>query len=90
MIIPPHSPDIERAVLGALILSEEAYELIEDKLMGGLFYKPAHEAIYDVIIDLYSSGKAVDPLTVTEELTRRGLMDKIGGQDTLSAISNEV
>jgi replicative DNA helicase len=78
--IPPHNIDAEQSVLGAMLESKEAIANVIDILDSDDFYKPAHSAIYDAIVDLYGRGDAADAITVAEELARTGKLDFIGGR----------
>jgi hypothetical protein len=85
----PRAPEIERAVLAALMLEKEAYTYVEDMLTANLFYSPDHAEIYRVIDELYVNDRAVDPLIVCEILREKDLLDKVGGEATVNAISEE-
>ncbi|WP_259557886.1 replicative DNA helicase [Brachybacterium sillae] len=76
---PPQDLNAERGVLGAMMLSKDAIADVVDKLKGFDFYRPAHELIYDAIIDLYGRGEPADLVTVSDELTKRGELQRIGG-----------
>lgn len=78
--IPPHNIDAEQSVLGAMLESKEAIANVIDVLDAEDFYKPAHTAIYEAIVDLYGRGDAPDAITAAEELARRGKLDFIGGR----------
>ena len=78
--IPPHNLDAEQSVLGAMLESKEAIANVVEILQPDYFYKPAHTDIYDTILALYARGEAVDAITVADELTRRGALEKIGGK----------
>lgn len=78
--IPPHNIDAEQSVLGAMLESKEAIANVIDVLNAEDFYKPAHTAIYEAIVDLYGRGDAPDAITAAEELARRGKLDFIGGR----------
>ncbi|HYO20344.1 MAG TPA: replicative DNA helicase, partial [Dermatophilaceae bacterium] len=54
------------------------------------FYRPAHELIYDAILDLYSRGEPADAITVSDELTKRGDLTRVGGQAYLHQLISEV
>lgn len=85
--VPPHNLDAELSVLGAMLLSRASIAAaIASDLRPNDFYKPAHGHIFDAIVDLYTSGHPCDPVTVAEEITRRGLIDVIGGRGTLLTI----
>ncbi|MFA6470460.1 MAG: replicative DNA helicase [Candidatus Latescibacterota bacterium] len=88
---PPQAPEIERAVLGAMLLEKEAIGIAVEVIGKDedCFYKPAHAAIFRVITDLYDQNFPVDLLTVTERLRQRGVLEQVGGDATLSAIAQE-
>jgi len=66
-------------VLGGMLLSKDAIADVLEKLRPGDFYRPAHQNVYDSILDLYGRGEPADPVTVAAELDRRGLLRRIGG-----------
>ncbi|MFB7764216.1 replicative DNA helicase [Streptomyces xiamenensis] len=78
--VPPQDPRAEQCVLGAMLLSKDAIgDATEAGLKGRDFYKPVHETIYGAILDLHAAGEPADPITVADELTKRGLLAKVGG-----------
>ncbi|MEU8828799.1 replicative DNA helicase [Streptomyces sp. NPDC048636] len=84
--VPPQDRDAEQSVLGGLQLSKDAITEVVEVLKGHEFYKPAHETIYLAIVDMYGKGEPVDPITLAEELTRRGEIARIGGASYLHAL----
>ena len=76
---PPQNIEAERGVLGAMLLSRQAIDEVASIIYPRDFYLPIHETIYEAILDLYGRGDAVDVITVTGELTSRGLLDRVGG-----------
>jgi replicative DNA helicase len=87
--IPPHNLAAEEAVLGALLLSREALgSVVEAGLRYDDFYKPAHQHIYDVACAVSQSGGPADTITVADELRRLGLLDAVGGVETLHRLQN--
>lgn len=76
---PPQDLDAERSVLGGMMISKDAIADVIEQIRGTDFYRPAHEAIYDAIIDLYGRGEPADAITVSDELTKRGEMARVGG-----------
>ena len=87
--VPPHNLQAEESVLGALLLSREAIgQVSELGLVPADFYRPAHQHIYDAIRSLYSAGAPVDPVTVSDELRRAGLLDEVGGSTNLHELQN--
>lgn len=88
--IQPQAPEIERAVLGALLIDKNAFEMVCQWLTPETFYLPNHKKIYSAIRDLALAEKPVDVLTVTETLAKMGLLEEIGGPATISEISCRV
>lgn len=76
---PPHSREAEESVIGAVLLSEEAVNEVMDRIHPEDFYVPAHQAIFEGIRDLFNGNQPIDAVTVSEELRRRGELEKIGG-----------
>ncbi|RZS91154.1 replicative DNA helicase [Motilibacter rhizosphaerae] len=77
--LPPQDVAAEQSVLGAMLLSKDAIADVVEALRGGDFYRPAHEAIFDAVLDLYGKGEPADAVTVSAELTRRGEIGRVGG-----------
>ncbi|MGI5188868.1 replicative DNA helicase [Promicromonospora sp. CA-289599] len=76
---PPQDVAAEMSVLGGMLLSKDAIADVIEQIRGNDFYRPAHEAIYDAIIDLYGRGEPADAITVLAELQRRGEHARVGG-----------
>ena len=77
---PPQDEAAEQAVLGGMLLSKDAIADVLERLRPGDFYRPAHQIVYDAILDLYGRGEPADAVTVAAELDRRGLLRRIGGR----------
>src|SRR3954463_515153 len=87
--IPPHNLNAEESLLGALLLSRDVVDQIGELGVGiDHFYKPAHQHIYAAIRGLMAIGQPVDVVTVADELRRNGLLDEIGGPQTLLELQN--
>lgn len=76
---PPQDLDAEQSVLGGMLLSKDAIADVLEKLRPDDFYRPAHQSVYDVILDLYGRGEPADAVTVAAELDRRSVLARIGG-----------
>lgn len=87
---PPHSIEAEQAVLGAVFLEPEALIVASEILVPEDFYRPAHERIFRIMLDLHERGQPVDLVTVTAELQDRKLLEEIGGVSYLSDLANAV
>ncbi|MGA9746013.1 MAG: replicative DNA helicase [Nocardioides sp.] len=87
---PPQDNDAEQSVLGSMLLSKDAIADVIESVRGTDFYRPAHETIYDAMVDLYGRGEPVDPVTTAAELQRRGDLVRIGGGPYLHTLSASV
>ncbi|MGZ4740917.1 MAG: replicative DNA helicase, partial [Ilumatobacteraceae bacterium] len=87
--VPPHNLNAEESLLGALLLSRDVVDLVgELGVTVDHFYKPSHQHIYSAIRGLTATGQPVDVVTVADELRRNGLLDEIGGPQTLLELQN--
>ena len=68
---PPQDMAAEQSVLGGMLLSKDAIADVLERLRPGDFYRPAHQNVYDAILDLYGRGEPADAVTVAAELDRR-------------------
>ncbi|MEV0249663.1 replicative DNA helicase [Nocardia sp. NPDC050712] len=87
---PPHDMAAEQSVLGGMLLSKDAIADVIEVLRPGDFYRPAHQAVYDTILDLYGRGEPADPVTVAAGLDRRGELKRIGGPPYLVTLTQTV
>ncbi len=76
---PPQDIAAEQSVLGGMLMSKDAIADVISQIKAHDFYKPAHETIFDAIIDLYGHGEPADAITVVAELNKRGELSRIGG-----------
>ncbi len=87
---PPQDLEAEMSVLGGMLLSKDAIADVVEELRGDDFYKPAHQTVYDAVIDLYGRGEPADPVTVASELNKRGDLSRIGGAPYLHSLMSSV
>jgi replicative DNA helicase len=87
---PPQDVPAEQCVLGGMMLSTEAIAEVLEALRGPDFYRPAHQLIYDVVLDLYGRGEPADAITVSAELTKRGEIGRVGGAPYLHTLISSV
>ncbi len=77
---PPHSVEAEQGVLGSMLLSpRQAIAECVEKINEQYFYVPAHQTIYNVLVDLWNAGQAIDLITFTQVLRDRNLLESVGG-----------
>ncbi len=87
---PPQDIPAEQSVLGGMLLSKDAIADVVEMLRPADFYRPAHQLVYETILDLYGRGEPADPVTVAAELTRRGDISKIGGAPYVHTLISSV
>jgi len=88
--MPPQSVDAEMSVLGALMLDREAMYRVADILSVRDFYKPAHQLIYQAMLDLFKLHEPIDVLSVSTRLREKGTLEDIGGSSYLTTLVNLV
>ena len=87
---PPHSIEAEQSVLGGLLLDNQAWDRVVDKLTPDAFYNPGHKLIYAAISELSNETKPFDPLTLAEVLENRGELNEAGGLVYLAELAANV
>ena len=88
--LQPQAPELEEAVLGALMLEKDAYSIVSEILKPECFYEKAHELIYAAIVDLAVQQLPIDMMTVTEQLRKRGDLDQVGGPYYIAQLTSKV
>jgi replicative DNA helicase len=84
--MPPHDVAAEQCVLGGMLLSKDAISDVLEVIRPVDHYRPAHQLVHEAILDLYARGEPADPITVANELTRRGELARIGGAPYLHTL----
>ncbi|HEY7486638.1 MAG TPA: replicative DNA helicase [Streptosporangiaceae bacterium] len=87
---PPHDMTAEQCVLGGMLLSQDAIAEVIETLRSQDFYRPAHQIIYDAILDLFGRGEPSDAVTISAELTKRGEIARVGGAPYLHTLISSV
>lgn len=77
--VPPQDVAAEQSVLGSMLLSKDAIGECSEIVQSIDFYRPAHETIHEAAVDLFSRGEPVDAITVSDELSKRGDLSRVGG-----------
>lgn len=88
--LQPQEPELEKVVLGALMIEKDAYSIVSEILRPESFYEPRHQLIYDAIRRLNIEQKPVDILTVTEQLKSMGHLEEVGGPFYITQLSGMV
>jgi len=87
--VPPHSIEAEQSVLGGLMLDNQAWDKIADKITEADFYRADHRAIFSTIANLAERGKPFDVVTLSERLESTGDLEAVGGLSYLGTLSSE-
>lgn len=88
--LQPQALEIERTVLGALMIDKDAYAVVCEMLHPDSFYEKRNQYIYDAIRELSMREKPVDMLTVAEELSRMGRLEEVGGPAYIADLCTRV
>ncbi|MCQ2271083.1 MAG: replicative DNA helicase [Bacteroidales bacterium] len=88
--IVPQAIEMEEAVLGALLIDANAVSIVIDFLTSNMFYREAHQKIYEAIYKLFSDSEPIDLLTVTNKLRQNKLLEFVGGASYLATLTNRV
>ena len=86
----PWSNDAEQAVLAAMLLDQDAALKAAELLDDTMFYKEAHRILFRAMAGLTEKGDVIDPVTLGEELVRRGDLDRVGGMEYIAALIDVV
>ena len=88
--VPPQSNEAEIAVLGSMLLEENAISQTIELLEENYFYNENHSQIFNAIISIYAKNKPVDLITVIEELKRNNTLEKVGGASYITGLTQAV
>ena len=88
--VPPHSLEAEKATLGSMMLSERAAEEVQAILSEDDFYLPAHQELFKAVRQLLLSAKAIDLVTIKDELIARNVLNDVGGVEYLIQVAESV
>jgi replicative DNA helicase len=86
----PWSYEAEQAVLGAMLLDQDAALKAAELLDDSMFYKEAHRIVFRAMVSLTERNDVIDPVTLREELSKRGDLDRAGGMEYLAALIDVV
>src|SRR5437660_10704859 len=86
----PWSNEAERAVLGAMLLDQDAALKAAELLDDTMFYREAHRLLFRAMVALTERGDVIDPVTLRDELVRRGDLDRAGGMEYLGSLIDVV
>ena len=85
--VPPHNLEAEQAIVGGILINNDALNQVVDILSGEDFYREAHTLIYEGMITLYNRDDPVDVITLSQVLKEKGALDKVGGTEYLASLA---
>ena len=88
--LQPQALEIERAVLGALMIDKDAFTVVSEILRPETFYEPRNQKVFHAVQSLNLDERPVDIMTVTEQLRKEGTLEEIGGPAYIIDISSRV
>ncbi len=87
---PPYSEDAEQAVLSAMLMDQDAIMRVAERVDDSMFYAERHRRIFRAMVAITERGSVVDPLTLSDELQRRGELEAAGGKDYIGYLVDAV
>lgn len=87
--VPPHSIEAEQSVLGGLMLDNERWDDVAERVVAEDFYTRPHRHIFTEMGRLQESGSPIDLITLAESLERQGQLDSVGGFAYLAELSKK-
>jgi len=88
--LPPQNTEAEQSVLGSILIDKNTIHKVADLLRPEDFYNPAHEKIFEAILELHEKSQPIDVLTLTNRLKERNLLQGVGGAGYVSELTNHV
>ena len=88
--VPPHNHEAEQSVIGAIFLEPQALITASEILIPEDFYRTAHQKIFQTMLTLSDQGKAIDVVTIAEELSSKKEIEDVGGLAYISELANAV
>lgn len=88
--VPPQAVELEKAILGAVLLEADALTEAAGEMRPEIFYTDSHRFICEAILELYRSGGKIDLLTVTEQLRKMGNLENAGGAFYVTELTSQV
>lgn len=88
--LPPHALELEQAVLGAMLIDKNSFNIIVEILKVESFYDPKHQHIFQAAIDLYDKGDPIDLIRINSQLRTNETLDSAGGAYYITSLTNRV
>jgi replicative DNA helicase len=82
----PHNQEAEKALLGSILLDDGALNVVLETLVKEDFYSESHRLIFEKMVGLFEKAHAIDLVTLAEELSKEGLLERVGGAASLASL----
>nr|WP_275659249.1 replicative DNA helicase [Vibrio chagasii] len=77
--VPPHSLEAEQSVIGGLLLDNERWDTVAEKVVAKDFYSRPHRLIFEAVKDILEDSSPLDLITLSEHLELREQLEEVGG-----------
>lgn len=88
--IPPHDLELEKSVLGAVLIDPDAIVKVMDLLTAESFYQQSHQLIFEAMRELYDKREPIDVVTLSNKLKQQKKLTQAGGTSTITGLSNSI
>lgn len=88
--LPPQNIEAEQSVLGSVLVDKEAMFKISDMIAPEDFYRDDHQTIFSTMFEMFEKRVPIDLVTLTDELKKKKLLDRVGGATNITYIANSV
>lgn len=88
--VPPQNIEAEECVLGSILIEESTINKVLEILQAADFYKDAHKKIFLSMIELFEKGQAIDVITLTDYLKKKGFLEEVGGPLYIASLCEKV
>ncbi len=84
--VPPQNLEAEKAVLGCMLVSEDARVQVFESVKEELFYSETHRKIFSCLCDLFEKNEKCDLITITNQLKQKDMLDEVGGVEYITGL----
>lgn len=88
--VPPNNTEAEQSILGGILMNNDAMNQLMDILSPDDFYREAHMSLFEGMVELYNRDEPIDVITLSQCLTGKNLLEKVGGLDYLASLVESV
>ena len=84
--VPPHNIEAEQAILGGVLINNDAMNEITDTISPDDFYREAHAGLFEGMVELYNRNEPIDIITLSQILSAKNSLEKVGGTSYLASL----